>query len=152
MKTALNALLLAVAFSAAGQDVLPNATFAPTEPTDRDRIQSTIRLLGLGGCTITPSTTISGTTIRTTIRFHNCTGVGGPPPVTFHHREEFGPVAAGTYIYELYEIIENNSPNLVSQQALVVAATPIVPVFRVEILALLGLLLATIGLSLARRL
>lgn len=73
----------------------------------------------------------------------------GPPPVSQTARGVFGPLAAGTYTYEIYLQYEDEPPPLLelrSRQPLVVAASvPPVPTLVESTLILMLGLLAAVG-------
>ena len=137
---ALFVLLLCATFAHA-------ATFVPAAPTDRDVIVA--NFLIQGGCTTTISTVVAGTTVRTTFSLSNCPVL---PVFLVPVHATFGPLPAGTYTYELYEILEGDPATLVSQQTLIVAATPApVPALAdgAGVLLLLGLVV--VGMALLGR-
>jgi hypothetical protein len=98
------------------------ATFAPSNPTAADQIRATF--LGPGLCATTPSTVVTGTVVRTTVSISGC--ITGPPAFQESRNAFFGPLQAGTYSYELYEIDNpGDPPQFVSTQPLVVAPATI---------------------------
>ena len=130
-------IVLAVANSANAQLIIGPATFKPANPTEMDTIQSTY-ILRSGGCVTTSSTTVIGTVVRTTVRVGGC--FIGPPVFDNPAISGFGPLRAGTYIYEIYD---GGEPQFVSSQPLVVAAA--VPTISHRLLIALVLALGCVA-------
>ncbi len=61
---------------------------------------------------------MTGNLIRTTTSLTNC--IGGPPPFDFLEIVSFGPLAPGSYGYEIYIADEGVPPELRSSQELLV--------------------------------
>ncbi|HEV7766467.1 MAG TPA: hypothetical protein VGQ76_15805 [Thermoanaerobaculia bacterium] len=123
----------------------PAAVIYPAAPTDQDQIRATFSVPGL--CLTELSTVIEGSTVRTTVTLFGC--VIGPPSFPQNVQAVFGPLSAGTYTYETYLLFaeESDTPELRSQQSLVVAASvPGVPTLAESSRLLLLVLLATVGI------
>jgi hypothetical protein len=123
-------------------------TFTPANPTSQDRIGVFVDVPG--GCTPTPTTVLTGTTIRSDLVFGGC--FLGPPAFTYKYSFDFGPLAPNTYTYEVYFAFPGFAPELQSRQTLVVAAAPEpIPTLSLTMLAVMGSVLAALGLFISRR-
>ena len=112
--------MLAALVAAAAFRSQAAVTVSPAAPTSNDFIMTTVDVFS--NCDTTDETLIDGNTLRTTIMYVACSpGPSFPAPVTF----TFGPVPAGTYVYEVYVgFAAAPPPELVSQQPLVVSSAP----------------------------
>lgn len=121
-------------------------TFTPPNPNESNRITGLITFQYLS-CTYLPTTTVTGTTVRTTIAVIGC--VLGPPPGNLTLPASFGPLPAGTYTYEVY--FQHGSgppPVLGGQRPLVVLAMPAPGVPTVSAVMSMLLIVAVAGLGL----
>jgi hypothetical protein len=114
-------------------------TITPAVPTAQDIIIAAIDVPSSTFYNVS-STSVAGNVIRTNLPI---LGFGGGPPV-FGRQEfaAFGPLAPGTYTYEVYQTYQGQ-PVLLSQQTIVVA--PVIPIMDSFWLSILAMLLATIG-------
>ena len=138
-------LLFALAGEATAQIVVGPAVFTPASPRDVDLIRAEFGTPG--GCGEQSTTTVTGMTIRTTVSVNLSGCIIGPPSYIAPALAFFGPLSAGTYTYELYEIdlsSPTQAPRFVSRQRLVVAASSI-PTLSPGILPLL--MLALVGVA-----
>ena len=134
-------ILFLVAAQGSSQIIGP-AVFTPANPTDVQQIRAAYTAPGI--CGLNPTTVVNGTVVRTTVTVGGC--VLGPPAFQITAYAFFGPLSAGNYTYELYEVdldSGNPTPRLVSSQPLVVTAA--VPALSPAILFVLLLALAGIG-------
>lgn len=115
------------------------ATITPPSPTEQDVITASIDVVS---STIydSPSTSLSGNVIRTnlTILGFDTSGL----PFTTHILASFGPLAQGTYTYQVYQVFQGQTI-LVSQQTFVVA--PPIPTLNGLYKSILAIALAAIG-------
>src|SRR5262249_1267123 len=125
-----SAVLVSLGRTATSQQVVGPATFTPGSPTAQDPIRATSSLIQ-AGCGTGSSTLLTGTVVRTTASVSGC--LIGPPPSTSPLQSIFGPLPAGTYTYEIYEIYEGGPPQLISTQPLVVSAA--IPVLSPAVLS-----------------
>src|SRR5258708_31726949 len=95
---------LFVALIARSQQIVGPATFSPANPSDANAIRATYVQRSVG-CGITSSTTVTGTVVRTTVMVGGCL-IGPPCCVDLPVSSFFGPLRAGTYTYEIYEVYE----------------------------------------------
>jgi len=125
-------------------------TFTPSSPTANDIIVARVRFLALS-CGFRPVTTVNGSSVRTTIEVRGCL-IGPPGLFPSSVVTQFGPLAAGTYTYEVYFQYESAPPEFATQRPLVVAPAPPPPVPTMDfmMLAALALFVSGAGLSLAR--
>lgn len=131
-------VLLALALVLAAFHARAAVTITPASPTSADAITAAIDVTG--GCGDTVSTSITGNTIRTDILQLGC--FGGPTlPVQEFAR--FGPLAPGTYTYNVYINFENTGPILDSSKTIIVA--PSIPTIGEVGLFVLALSLAGIA-------
>ena len=121
-------------------------TVTPASPSSQDAINVTIDEVGL--CLYIVTTSINGSSIRTDILQQGCFEAGAPPP-TVQAFDRFGPLAAGTYTYDVYVNYEHTGPVLQSHQTIVVV--PAVPSLTEVGLAMLAVSLAAIACLLLRR-
>ena len=130
------AFFLLVTGQVKSQIIWPPVIFSPAAPTSQDRIEARFST----GCSaLSEGTAVSGNVIRTTVRLY-CTGLPGE---AWEHVERFGPVPAGTYTYEVIYTAPGSTPELRSQQPLVIAPAPGgIPLFDDLVLLLL---IATLG-------
>jgi len=123
----------------------------PPAPTSNDILFARIVVPGL--CDESFTTVITGSSVRTDVLISGC--MGGPPPFDVVREAPFGPLAAGTYSYEVYVRFDTDpDPVLIHEQTIVVspaAATAAVPaVGRLELI-LLSLALSAVALVSLRR-
>ena len=126
-------MILAVLIAALHADAA--VTITPPSPTSQDSITATIDVLG--GCSDTVTTSVIGNTIRTAIVQQGCAIL---QPFTIHEIATFGPLAPGTYTYDVYLDFEHAGPVLSSRQTIVVS--PAIP-------AISGIGLSVLAISLA---
>ena len=138
-------VLAFVAVVASSQFITGPAVFSPANPTDAQQIRATYTAPGL--CGTSPSTVVSGTDVRTTVSVGGC--LIGPPPFQTPASAFFGPLPAGTYTYEIYEVYEGGLPRFVSTQPLVVIAS--VPTLHPIALVALVLAFGSIAFFVLRR-
>lgn len=117
--------------------VTPPAQVIPSNPTSADRIR--VRIPYAAFCLVTTTTVISGALIRVDVTPTSCTGIPGSQTIDV----EFGPLAAGTYTLEVYDV-GTGTPDLRIQQALVVAEAAI-PALSPVAMAVLAITLAAAG-------
>lgn len=125
-------------------------TIAPPAPTSADVLFATIDVPG--GCTITSSTTIAGSLVRTDVVISGC--IVGPPPVPMTEVAHFGPLPAGSYTYQVFFREEAAPPLLESELSLLIhpAREPAaVPALQPVALTVLATLLAIAAFPLLRR-
>lgn len=124
----------------------------PATPNSNDVIVAQLYATAL--CEATLTTTVTETVVRTEVLLYDC--IGGPPPFNTIHETQFGPLAAGTYTYEVYSGVLNGAPPvLVDQQPLVVAPAPAasaeVPTLGPAPLLLLGIAISIVAFISLRR-
>jgi hypothetical protein len=108
-------------------------TITPTSPTSQDSITAAIDVMG--GCGDVVSTSVSGHSIRTDISQFSC--ALGPPAFTVQETVKFGPLAPGTYTYNVFLDSEHTGLFPFAQQTIVVApAVPSLSEFGLVILAM----------------
>src|SRR5207253_11114640 len=119
MKQWLFLILLTLSVTAPGSSqVIGPATFTPNPPTSGGPIKASF--IFHGSCLAVPTTSVSVSVVRTTVTIGNC--AVGPPPVDVPVVAGFGPLAPGTYTYELYTVYQNGQTfTLVATQPLTVA-------------------------------
>jgi|SRR5581483_7632663 len=127
----LTAGLMCFAGNVLCQQVVGPATFTPSSPTAQDTIHATYSIVS-AGCGTSSSTVVTGSVVKTTVSVSGC--LIGPPPSTSSLQSTFGPLTAGTYTYEIYEVYEGGPPQFISTQPLVVSAA--VPLSRAGLAAL----------------
>jgi hypothetical protein len=138
------AMLLAV--NAAAQ-----VTVSPAAPTSNDVIVAEVQVPGL--CETELVTTISGNVVQTRVAVSNC--FGGPPAFSIGKLTEFGPLAPGSYSYEVYFDYDDAPSELVHEGTVVVLPALVsatVPALGPEALALLAAAVMLAGLLSIRRL
>jgi hypothetical protein len=111
-------------------------TITPASPTSQDPITAVIDVTA--GCGEIITTSVSGSLIRTDIVQLGC--VHGPPVSTIPVATQFGPLAAGTYTYDVFLDFEHTGPVLFFQRTIVVA--PAIPA-----LSELGLVILAMSLA-----
>jgi hypothetical protein len=116
-------------------------TIAPSAPTAADVLVATIEVPS--GCTVTSATTVTGSVVRTDVAISGC--IVGPPPFPVDHVVEFGPLAAGTYTYQVYFSDEGGPPELEEELPLVIA--PAIAPAAVPTMSELALLLLVAGIA-----
>jgi hypothetical protein len=122
-------------------------TITPASPTSQDSITSVIDVAA--GCGDIITTSVTGTSIRTDIVQQGC--VFGPPAFTIPEAAQFGPLAPGTYTYDVFLDFEHTGPVLFSRRTIVVA--PAVPGLSELGLVILAMSLAGVAcFALDRRL
>jgi hypothetical protein len=114
------------------------ATITPSSPTSQDVISAVIDVPGTTSYGF-PSTSVSGNQIRTNLPFLGV-DIGPSPPK--HIFVSFGPLAPGTYTYQVYSVFDGE-PALLSQQTIIVA--PPIPTMSGFHLTILAVFLAAIG-------
>jgi hypothetical protein len=114
-------------------------TITPASPTSQDAIIAVIDVAG--GCGDVVSTSATGNLIRTDISQIGC--ALGPPASTIPEATGFGPLAPGTYRYDVYLNYEHTGPLLYSRQTIVVA--PAVPSLSELGLSILAISLAGVA-------
>jgi hypothetical protein len=126
-----------------------DATFTPPNPSNHDII--TAEFLVRGGCDTTIATVVNGSVVQTTVTVSNCVVL---PAFYVPAQTMFGPLPANTYSYEIYEVLEDNPPELQSQQTLIVSFGPSsIPTLERGLAFVFMLALAVVAvLVLARRL
>ena len=92
-------------------------TITPAAPTSQEFVTAVIDVTG--GCGDLVSTSVIGNSIRTDILEVGC--ILGPPSFTVPQTVRFGPLAPGTYVYDVYMNYEHTGPVLDSRHAIVVA-------------------------------
>jgi hypothetical protein len=115
-------------------------TIIPPAPTSHDEIAALIDVSG--GCFEIVTTSVTGNSIRTNIVQGGC--VFGPPAFTIKVGAPFGPLAPGTYTYDVYLDYENTGFVLLARQTIVVAPAPVPAIDEVG-LSLLAISLASIA-------
>lgn len=136
-----------IAAAAAAQTVWPPAVFVPAAPTELDRIRADF---DVPQAPDSNTTTVAGTVVRTDVFLGP--GVIGPPPVIVPYNAFFGPIAAGTYTYEIYLHYADGTVELRSRQSLVVSAAPaLVPALSPAVLGLLVVSLAAAAVAVLGR-
>jgi hypothetical protein len=95
------------------------------------------------------TTVVSGAIIRTTIAEEGC--FPGPPPLTHTIETTFGPLPAGTYMFEIYQQSDVQPRILIHSQQLVIVGAQ-VPALDEYGLAGLAALLAIAAVVAIRRL
>lgn len=124
------------------------AVITPPEPTEQTVItaRSTVQSVG---CDASVETVATGFSVQTTIFLTGC--LLGPPPVPTPIDATFGPLAAGTYAYDVYVSYEGDVPELLSSQTIVVAAVlDAVPTADEWGLLFLASMLAIVGFLVSR--
>lgn len=138
MKTQLS---FALALLFAAYHAQAATTFAPSTPTQQDVITANIEV---PSSTIygSRSTSVSGNVIRTnlTVLGFDTNGISFPT----HLLVGFGPLPAGTYTYQVYDVFQGQ-PFLISETTLVVA--PPIPIMNGFYFSMLALFLAAIACS-----
>ncbi len=136
-----------IAITGAAQTVWPPAVFVPAAPTELDRIRADFDVPQAPNSN---TTTVTGTVVRTDVFLGP--SVIGPPPTIVPYNAFFGPLAAGTYTYEIFLHYENGTVELRSRQSLVVSAAPaLVPALSQTVLGLLVASLAAAAMALLGR-
>jgi len=126
-------VLLALALILAAFHVEAAVTITPASPTAQDPITAGIDVAA--GCFDILTTSVSGNSIRTDIVQQGC-GLG-PPAFTITETVIFGPLAPGTYTYDVYLDYEHTGPMLYGRQTIVVAsAVPSLSELGLSILAI----------------
>ena len=122
-------------------------TITPAAPTSQDEITAVIGVMG--GCGDLISTSVTGTSIRTDVLQLGC--VTGPPAFILPEVVNFGPLAPGTYTYDVYIDFQNTGPVFDSRHTIVVAPAAL-PSLSVAGLSILAVSLAAIAcFTLGRR-
>jgi hypothetical protein len=111
-------------------------TITPASPTAQDSITAVIDVSG--GCGDVVTTSVTGNSIRTDIVQQGC--ILGPPPFIVQETVRFGPLAPGTYTYDVYINYEHTGAVLDSSHLIVVA--PAIPAIAGVGLSILAILLA----------
>lgn len=136
MKLTIAAILLLTSLITPRADA--QLVITPATPDSSDVLTADIKTPGL--CNAELTTVVTGNVIRTNVFLFGC--IAGPPPFPVSSLAEFGPVAPGTYTYEVYFDYTDEPPQLAHVQAIIVspaAAAPAVPLLGVPALvALLG--------------
>lgn len=136
--------------AAAVGDVNAAVTLTPASPTSSDTITATIDVAG--NCDTASDTVVSGNVVRTTITYTVCYPVTPFPAQT---SVEFGPLAAGSYTYEVYVgFADGPPPARDSEQPLTVAAAPAgaaIPALDNRAIAILTLALCAAAMLMLRR-
>jgi hypothetical protein len=141
------ALTLLLASTVHAQVLTAPAVFSPAAPRETDEIRARFDVAGL--CRFESTTVVAGTAVRTTTVITDC--IVGPPQPLNHLEAVFGPLPAGTYMYEIY-LDYGGGPELRSTQPLVVAAVaPAVPALSPHMLIACAIALAVAGLVIVRR-
>jgi hypothetical protein len=111
--------LMALSFlapGAAAQVVWALAVFSPDAPTNLEVVRATF--LVPAGCGVESATVVEGLTIRTTVTLSDCPA--GPPLLPVSRFVDFGPLPAGSYLYEIVFESDDSPPEIRSQQTLTV--------------------------------
>lgn len=114
-------------------------TITPASPTSQDPITAVIDVQG--GCGDFVSTSITGNTIRTDILQIGCVII--QPILPVQESVQFGPLAPGTYTFDVFLDFEHTGPFLFAQQTIVIA--PAVPSLSKLGLSILAISLAGIA-------
>jgi hypothetical protein len=125
------------------------ATITPSSPTNSDVITARTDVVVPGACALQHATTVNGMTVRTTLSLAGCFFT---PPFTVPVTATFGPLAPGTYTYEVYRVLEGGTPVLVDSQPFVITAAPTaVPVMDPRGVAVLAAILIAVALRMLFR-
>jgi len=128
VKTHILLALVLVAFQAKGA-----VTITPASPTSQDTITAIIDVSS--GCGDIITTSVTAYSIRTDIVQQGC--ILGPPAFTVPEGTQFGPLAPGTYTYDVYINYEHTGAVLDSHHTIVVApAIPAIDGVGLSILAI----------------
>jgi hypothetical protein len=111
-------------------------TITPASPTSQDSITAVIDVPG--GCFAIITTAVTGNSIRTDIVQQGCVVI--QPILPAQESVRFGPLAPGTYTYDVYLDFEHTGPVLLSRQTIVVARA-------VPSLSELGLIILAMSLA-----
>jgi hypothetical protein len=123
-------LLVALAFAAFNAEAA--VTITPTSPTSQDTITATIDVLG--GCFDTVTTSVIGNTIRTDIVQQGCAIF---QPFSIQEKATFGPLAPGTYTFDVFTEFDHTGLFLLSHQTIVIApAIPAISEIGLSVLAM----------------
>ena len=137
--------VLVVALAALPADA--QITFvAPTgTPTTNDVVLARIQFLLMGSCgSVTPTTVVNGTTIRTDVAAVNCQVL---QPFLASSIASIGPLPAGTYTYEAYLSVNGGPPMFAGSTTLVVLDAPMpVPALTPTALVVLVMVFALVPL------
>jgi hypothetical protein len=131
------ALILGILLTAIHAEA--SVTITPASPTSQDPIRAVIDVSP--GCADIVTTSITGSSILTDIVQQGC--AIGPPVSPVQETVIFGPLAPGTYTYDVFLDYEHTGRILLSRQTIVVA--PPVPSLSELGLAILGISLAAIA-------
>jgi hypothetical protein len=122
----------------------------PAAPTDRDVITATFGVSTV--CDLDQETVVIGNVVRTTVTHSSC--FPGPPPSIVDVTATFGPLPAGTYTYEVYEVYEDSGgpPELTFTTTIVAAAAAVpVPALDGAALGMFAFIVAAVALIALRR-
>ncbi len=135
-------LVLLVANEGGSQTVWGPAVFIPTSPTSQNGIVARFDIPW--GCSGRASTVVAGSLVTTTVMIIGC--ITGPPTSPGLLDDDFGPLPAGTYTYEIYFVYQSSPTEFRSRQTLVVADPPApIPLFSGWALVALGVTLALVA-------
>jgi hypothetical protein len=132
-------VLLALALVLAAFHAEAAITITPASPTSQDPITAVIDVSG--ACFNIVTTSVTGSTIRTDIVQQGCIVI--QPLPLFQEYVKLGPLAPGTYTYDVYVDYEHTGPFLYVQRTVVVA--PPVPSLSDLGLSILAISLAGIA-------
>ncbi len=147
MRLVLALLIALIAAGASAQTSWPPAQLSPVAPTAGDVIRATFTKPATCDAQ-TISTVVTGTVVRTTVG-GTCIIID-PPLFSGTAVADFGPLAPGTYTYEIYFAFDG-PPELRSTQTFTVAAfVPPVPALSSLSIVLLSVALCAAAVSLLR--
>jgi hypothetical protein len=144
------AITALVGLPASAQILGGPAQLTPANPTAADIITALLTVQVPGACEGEATSLIDGTVIRTTIVFGECAVT---QPFTLEVFQEFGPLPANTYTYEIYVATAIEPPTLRSTQTFQVAAASVAAVPSLSQLgaAVLALALAAAAVAVVGR-